>query len=184
MSTARRKVWLAEALAAFEPSDADEQRHKNSMLSLLEHGEPAFGREHYAPGHFTASAFITNPARDAFLLILHKKLGLWLQPGGHVELDDPDLAAAARRELIEEVGAANPLSLGGIFDLDVHPIPARKDEPGHAHYDVRFLFELTPGSEAPTSEVAGARWVPFTELDTVHTDASVRRAAAKVSRGA
>ncbi|UTH74298.1 NUDIX hydrolase [Chromobacterium sp. IIBBL 290-4] len=57
--------------------------------------------------HFTASVFVLNPAREV-LLLRHRKLGVWLYPGGHVERDEtPDQAAL--RELREETGIAAEL---------------------------------------------------------------------------
>jgi len=58
--------------------------------------------------------------------------------GGHVEGEEPP-AVAALREGAEESGLADLRLAGGIFDLDVHGIPAAKGEPEHAHFDVRYL---------------------------------------------
>ena len=118
------------------------------------------------------------------LLILHPKLGRWLQPGGHVEALDTDLLAAARREVEEEVGLAQlPLACEGIFDLDVHRIPPLGREPAHEHFDVRFLFRapdrtLRVGAE---TEAKVAHWVSLAELDDDASDASVLRAARKLA---
>ena len=86
-----------------------------------------------------------SPDRRDLVLIHHKKLGIWVQPGGHVEPSDEDLLGAARREVLEEVGLSDlePLpSPGGspLFDVDIHAIPARKADPAHEHFDVRFAF--------------------------------------------
>jgi hypothetical protein len=74
------------------------------------------------------------------------------------------------------------LALGcpGAFDLDVHDIPARADEPGHAHFDVRFLFVAKSLRFVLSSESKAARWAPLSELTGPHVDASVARAAAKL----
>lgn len=50
---------------------------------------------------FTASVFIVNG--DAVLLRKHEKFDLWLQPGGHIELDE-DPVEAVLREAREETG--------------------------------------------------------------------------------
>jgi len=146
-------------------------------------------RKHFAPGHFTASAFVLSPDGQAMLLILHGKLGRWLQPGGHIDPGDPDIAAAARREVAEEVGLAEVLPderWPGAFDLDIHPIPARtsgpveRHEPAHAHYDVRFLWRAPSLEMRAGSDAAAARWVPLADVAAVGTDASVLRALAKL----
>jgi hypothetical protein len=122
------------AIGDYRPSDPRERAFQERMLELLTLPAPT-SRQQFVPGHLTASAFVLSPERDAVLLILHKKLQLWLQPGGHIEADDVSLLAAARREVAEEVGLELPASVtGAVFDLDIHLIPARKDEPAHEHF--------------------------------------------------
>jgi 8-oxo-dGTP pyrophosphatase MutT (NUDIX family) len=170
------------AIADYRPQDPREGRFQERMLELLEQEAPT-SRNHFVPGHLTASAFVLSPERDAVVLILHKKLGLWLQPGGHIEPGDPSLAAAARREVAEEVGLDLPPSAeGAVFDLDIHAIPARKDEPQHEHFDVRFCFQSATRSIATNHEVADARWVPLARIDQLTTDESVLRAVRKLAQ--
>jgi 8-oxo-dGTP pyrophosphatase MutT (NUDIX family) len=177
-----RRQDLTGRLSRHVPADAREALFRDRMLTLaLESG--AFEREHFLPGHFTASAFVLSPERDALLLIFHKKLSLWLQPGGHVEPGDSSILAAARREVAEEVGLHELVVVGdesALFDIDIHPIPARKDEPAHEHFDVRFLFQAPSRAFSESDEVGGARWVPRSELADVTRDESVRRAARKI----
>lgn len=53
---------------------------------------------------WTASVLVLRPDRRV-LLLLHRKLGVWLGPGGHVEPGEgPD--EAALREVMEETGLA------------------------------------------------------------------------------
>ncbi len=81
-----------------------------------------FDRNNFAPGHFTASAFVVDPKTHSLLLILHRKLGLWLQPGGHIDPGDELAALAARREVMEETGVSELSPLfgnAGIFDVDI-----------------------------------------------------------------
>ena len=150
------------------------------MLQLLGAGEEAFSRRHWLPGHFTASAFVLSPDGRQLLLIHHAKLGLWLQPGGHIEVADVDLLAAARRELSEETGIDDAETLGeGIFDVDLHTIPAAR-EPQHQHFDVRFLFRARGLRLEAASDALAARWLPLAEVATHNSDASVMRAVARI----
>jgi 8-oxo-dGTP pyrophosphatase MutT (NUDIX family) len=73
------------------------------------------------PGHFTASAFVLHPSGEALLLILHRKLGMWLQPGGHLESSDVDHLGAARREVAEETGVSRLALRDELFDVASPP---------------------------------------------------------------
>ena len=179
---------LRRLLHELTPADAREQEHRARILALLDDSAAPFSRAQFTPGHVTASAFITNPARDALLLILHGKLGLWLQPGGHIEADDANVFEAAQREVREELGIETLEVVGaGLLDVDVHEIPARKADPAHEHFDVRFLFSTAADSFRAGSDARDARWVPLTALlgpkpdPSLTTDESVLRAVRKLA---
>lgn len=173
---------FAALLSSYEPSDAREHAFLTRMHALARSPSP-FDRGSFAPGHFTASAFVVEPNSHSLLLILHRKLGLWLQPGGHIDPGDEMAELAARREVLEETGVRELSPLfgnAGIFDVDIHAIPPRKNEPGHEHFDVRFAFAAADPTLTCSDEVAGARWVPLAELPTLTSDESVLRAARKL----
>lgn len=131
-------IRLEEELRAYAPADAAEERHRASMLELLGGAPDPFSRAHFVPGHFTASLYIVDDG-GRLLLHHHRRLNRWLQMGGHVEPGESPILAALR-EGREESGLGDLTILGdGIFDLDIHPIPAAKGEPDHDHFDVRYL---------------------------------------------
>lgn len=116
------------------------------------------------PGHFTAAGVVVSAAAPArILLILHRKLGLWLPPGGHFDpADAGDPLRTAVREVREETGvvaAPHPVAPAP-FDVDAHTIPARPEMPEHRHLDLRFL--LVADADAPLrrqeAETLGVRW--------------------------
>lgn len=166
-------------LGDYHPTDERELGYRERMLQLLKEPAP-WSRRQFVPGHLTASAFVLSPERDALLLIFHKKLGIWVQPGGHIEPGDESLLAAAQREAEEEVGLKLAGDQGAIFDIDIHLIPARKDEPAHEHFDVRYQFVSPTRQFVRTDEVADVRWAPLVELEQLTTDESVLRAARKL----
>ena len=168
-------------LGDYQPVDGRERDFRERMLALLASKTPT-SRRQFAPGHLTASGFVLSPEADAVLLIFHKKLGIWVQPGGHIEPDDPTLEAAARREVVEEVGLELAGSTDGrLFDVDVHAIPARKDEPAHEHFDVRFCFRALTRAFTASDEVVAARWAPLAQIEQLTSDESVLRAVRKLA---
>jgi 8-oxo-dGTP pyrophosphatase MutT (NUDIX family) len=126
-------------------------------------------------GHITTSAFIIDPAHTEILLLRHKSLNRWLQPGGHVEAD-ATLLLSALREAEEETGIPK-IEMKNVsvfpnnevpFDIDSHYIPAnpKKQEDGHYHHDLRYLFEYTGDGNIVfnTDESTGLKWVKLADL--------------------
>lgn len=177
-----RRERLRRLLCAFEPRDELESAHRDDLLALLEGPGDPFARDHFDPGHVTASAFVLSPDRASVLLIEHAKLDRWLQPGGHVEPGDATILAAAQREVEEEVALAElPSVLGGApLDLDVHEIPARKTDPAHRHYDVRFLLQAPGRAVRAGDDALAVRWVRLEEVSGEASDESVMRAVRKI----
>lgn len=181
-----RREDLRELLERLQPQDRLEQAHKARMLDLVCDAVDPFDRAHYAPGHITASAFVVDRARAEVLLILHGKLGRWLQPGGHVDPSDSSVWVAAQREVREETGLTVAANGCELLDVDVHAIPARKEQPAHEHFDVRFAFERGQGEARAGSDARNVRWVPIDQLlgpdarPELPSDESVLRALRKL----
>jgi len=153
---------------------------RDRLVAFLEaYGVRAFDRA-LAPGHVTASAWIVDPERLRAVLLHHRKLERWLQLGGHVD-GDPDVRRSAMREAREESGLRTLRTIADeIYDIDVHRIPARGDEPEHDHYDLRFALEADPREPLVRNEEShDVRWIALTDLETYAIDDSVRRLAAK-----
>lgn len=169
---------LPELLRQYGTQWPEELVFKDQFLELLLHPR-AYHRDHL-PGHITGSAWVVNAERTKVVLLHHGKLNRWLQPGGHADGDE-NVLQVALRELEEETGLKKVKQLiPGIFDLDIHPIPARKDFPDHFHYDVRFLFEADDQDPITVSEESfDVKWVRLDEVNTLTEDWCVLRMAAK-----
>ena len=102
-------------------------------------------------GHLTGGAWLVSADGRRTLLTHHRKLGRWLQLGGHADGDE-DMARVALKEAGEESGLSDLSVEGGIFDLDRHWIPERKDVPGHWHYDIRYVVRANGGEDYVVSE--------------------------------
>ncbi|MFD2933911.1 NUDIX hydrolase [Spirosoma flavum] len=132
-------------------ADATEQAMTQATIEFVKANPYCFERS-LLTGHVTGSAWIVSPDRQQILLIHHRKLDRWLQPGGHAD-GDPNVMAVALREAQEETGLASlTVVTDAIFDVDIHEIPTRKDVPAHLHYDIRFLLEADPTEPFGSSE--------------------------------
>ena len=116
-----RRAHLVQLLELYSPAPAEEA-HLARMFELLDAPDDPFSRAHFDPGHFTASAFVVSLDRTNLALVHHQRLDRWLQPGGHIEPTDQDVAAAASREIEEEIGLAAALLAPLVFDIDVQDI--------------------------------------------------------------
>lgn len=159
------------------PADAKEAADRAAMLQFLEQLPAPFSAAQPS-AHFTASALVLDESRTHACLVLHRKLGLWLQPGGHVEPDDPTLAAAALREVREETGLDARLAVAAPVQLDIHEIPDRPDRPAHLHLDVRFLVIATDDELTLSDESTDVRWWPIAEAARAGDESLARLVAA------
>ncbi len=159
----------------YAPRDAEQAAQRARILAFLDAHPKDAHRRTCAPGHLTASALVLDAAGERALLTHHRKLGRWLQLGGHCD-GDACLAGVAWREASEESGIAGLEVLAHPVDLDVHPIPARPGEPEHLHLDVRFLVRAPAGARERCSEESLAlRWFTPAEAEALDLDRSVRR---------
>ena len=160
--------------------------HKNpkensahDMLNFLK-TDGCFLKDNY-DGHFTGSAWIVSTDKDKILMTHHKKLGMWLQLGGHADGEN-DLLKVALREAKEESGIQyfNILS-DEIFDLDIHDIPKKMDQPSHKHYDIRFLLETDPASNKIiiSDESYDVAWIPIDDVIELNPENSIQRMVGK-----
>jgi 8-oxo-dGTP pyrophosphatase MutT (NUDIX family) len=157
----------------------DEAATASLFGDLLDDGADAFVRERLA-GHFTASSWLVSADGTRTLLTHHRKLGLWLQLGGHAD-GERDLRIAALKEAQEESGLPGLSIESGIFDLDRHWIPEHKGVPAHWHYDVRYVVRAGAEEDYVVSDEShDLAWRSIAGLaGDAGADASVRRMARK-----
>ena len=120
------------------------------------------------PTHVTASGIVAG--RRGTVLHLHKRLGIWMQPGGHIDAGEtPEVAA--RREATEELGlaVAHPAAGARLIHLDVHQAAL-----GHTHLDLRYLLlGADDDPKPPPDESPDARWYSWEEAMAVADPALV-----------
>ena len=148
---------LRALVEGHEPASRREVAARERFLSAL--GQLAAPCDEYAgPTHVTASGIVVG--RRGTVLHRHKKLGIWMQPGGHIDPGEgPD--EAALREATEELGlaVAHPAAGPLLIHLDVHEAAH-----AHTHLDLRYLLL---GADAdpvpPPDESQDARWCSWDE---------------------
>lgn len=174
---------LLDLLSAYNPDDEAELEMLKETMAFVEANENCFDRE-LLEGHVTGSAWILNPERTHVLMMHHKKLDRWFQPGGHCD-GEPDVQAVAAKEAQEETGlVVSPLS-NAILDVDVHVIPERKAVPEHKHYDIRFLFSAEMDREVldDNEEANEVRWIELGKVYLFNDTDSIGRLVRKVKPG-
>jgi 8-oxo-dGTP pyrophosphatase MutT (NUDIX family) len=150
---------LRAQIERIEPVD---QREIDAIAATLEQlarpGDP-FSR--MANGHVTASALVVSSR--GVILHRHLLLGIWIQPGGHVDAtESPETAAL--RETLEETGLiARHFDPVELFHVDVHRGPRGHRGPGeHLHYDLRYAVLAPPDDPTPPEgESPDVDWFDF-----------------------
>jgi len=144
---------LLQLLKNYKTRFMDELAFVNRSIAFVEQNTQVFLRE-LKPAHVTGSAWVVNQDRSRALMMHHKKLNAWYQPGGHAD-GDSDIIRVALRETAEETSidpSEIKLVSGDIFDVDIHTVPAHGTEPAHEHVDIRFLIEINDQLPVPGND--------------------------------
>lgn len=170
---------ILRLLEQYAPLDDEEQQMRRQIVDFVTHYPDCFERSQQL-GHITGSAWVISQDFQQALLLHHRKLDRWLQPGGHSD-GDPDTLAVALREAQEETGLASITPANGkIFDVDIHTIPANKKEPAHKHYDVRFLLYANAAEPLLISEESNElAWIALDKIADYTSERSVMRMVEK-----
>lgn len=176
---------VIQLLTAYREANPSEAQVADRILALVNSRTDCFDRT-CRPGHLTGSAWVVSPDGERHLLLHHRKLDKWLQPGGHAD-GQTDLAEVALREAIEETGLESLRVIAdnhgvAVLDLDVHDIPARYKPDGsliedsHEHHDVRFLLQADADESLCLSDESNElRWCTPAEVRSLTQEWSVLR---------
>lgn len=164
-----------------DPADGAALKSRELVLLLLECSFAPFSRSQFTPGHITCTGLVLAPEGERLLLVHHRRLGRWLLPGGHVDPDDAEIWDTASREVIEETGAdLRQESMPPLVGIDVHGIPARREEPYHLHHDLLFPFRAVGDDIRVSPESRAVAWCTPAEFDRYQLPENVRLAYRRV----
>jgi len=152
-----------DMVGARTPVDERERESIEKFLALAPVLTDPYN-EHADLVHITASAIVVSDAGDKVALHMHKRLNMWLQPGGHIEVGET-AAQGALREAEEETGLpVRHESDGAVFvHVDVHPGPK-----GHTHLDLRYVVRAPDVAPAPAEgESQLVRWFAWDEAESI-----------------
>jgi 8-oxo-dGTP pyrophosphatase MutT (NUDIX family) len=129
------RTIIINLLENYKTYNNTENITKNNFLYFIKNNSNCFERSNLK-GHITASAWLLSPDHKQVLLTHHKKIGRWLQLGGHAD-GDSDIKKVALKEAHEESGIAQIKFFSEeIFDIDIHYIAAHKNTPAHYHSEL------------------------------------------------
>jgi 8-oxo-dGTP pyrophosphatase MutT (NUDIX family) len=167
-------------LVGCAPSSDQQLAVQAQMLDFVDTHPDALHRT-CTDGHLTGSAFVIDHTGTHAVLLLHTKLGKWLQPGGHAD-GDGHLDRVAWREATEETGLVGLEVVGGPVDLDIHRVEP-PGEPGHDHLDVRFVLRAPVDAElAGNHESRDLRWIDVDRISELTEEPGLLRLAAAARR--
>ena len=166
---------LLKQLAAFVPFNEQEARDRELLLDCLGR-EPEVLTRKNPLAHFTASAWVVNPAHTRVLMAYHNIYRSWSWLGGHAD-GESDLLAVALREVREESGirSARPVSRD-IFSVEALTVDGHEKRgayvSSHLHLNVTYLLEADEEEalSIKPDENSGVRWFTLEESETVPSE--------------
>ena len=159
---------LRDVIEAYRPCHEQEENDRRMMLRYLELFPDALLRTNET-AHFSASAWVVNPAHDRVLMIWHNIYKSWSWPGGHAD-GERDLLSVALREVREETGvqSVRPAS-EDVFSLEILTVNAHfkrgKYVVPHLHLNLTYLLEADEAEalRIKPDENSGVRWFGLDE---------------------
>ena len=172
-------MQLRDQIAAYMPCCPQECADQRLMLKYIDENADILLRSNET-AHFSASAWVVNPARDRVLMIYHNIYQSWAWPGGHAD-GEADLLGVAMREVTEETGATRLREVGGgIFSLEILPVEPHFKRgafvAAHLHLNLTYLLEASDGQALAVKpdENSGVKWFALDQAISASSEPAMR----------
>jgi len=119
--------------------------------------------------HFCVSVYVYDDKNDKMLLVKHKKMGKWVQPGGHIEANESPEEAAIRETFeetglkVELIGERKPRDIDFIIPLAIQNNKVKDD---HYHMDFVYVAKVVGNNELVKNEeeTDGIAWFSLEDV--------------------
>ena len=162
-------MTLKEQIENYNPFDEQEKNDKDYFLRFINTFDDTLTRNNIF-GHFSASAFVINKARNKMVVVYHIINDGWIYPGGHAD-GESDLLSVAIREVEEETGLKTKVLYNGIYAIQANSVQPhiknKKFVSAHTHFDVIYILEAddTIPLVYREDESKGVKWIAFEDAE-------------------
>lgn len=161
-------MTLREIIANYSPCCEQEREDQRMMIDCIDHRPDVLNRSDEM-AHFSASAWVVNPARTKVLMLYHNIYNSWSWPGGHADGEE-DLLSVALREVQEETGLKDVRPVTDqIYSLEILTVNAHfkrgKYVIPHLHLNLTYLLEADEEQmlKSKPDENSGVKWFALDE---------------------
>lgn len=178
---------LRKIISAYSPCCEQEHEDKRMLLKYIDENPDILLRTNET-AHFSASAWVVNPARTKVLMLYHNIYNSWSWPGGHADGEE-DLLSVALREVCEETGieSIRPVS-DELYSLEILTVNAHfkrgKYVVPHLHLNLTYLLEAddTQQLHSKPDENSAVRWFPLEEAVKASSEPDMQVIYAKLNQ--
>ena len=179
-ATGGNAVNLRETIESYVPQCEQEIQDQRMMLRYIDLFPGDILTRENEIAHFSASAWVVNPARDRVLMLYHNIYKSWAWPGGHADGEE-NLLGVALREVQEETGVERlrPVT-EQLYSLEILTVNAHvkrgKYVVPHLHLNLTYLLEADDSQNirSKPDENSAVRWFGLDEAVEASTEPEMR----------
>ena len=181
-------MTLKETIEGFAPQCEQEAQDRRMMLTYLSLFPDDILTRANEIAHFSASAWVVNPARDRVLMLYHNIYNSWSWPGGHADGEE-DLLGVALREVREETGLKDVRAVtDALYSLEILTVNAHfkrgRYVVPHLHLNLTYLLEADDRQalQSKPDENSAVKWFPLEQAVDASSESDMRIVYAKLNR--